>query len=463
MTSFPKQTALAVLAAVFIHGLSARAATRPNFIVILTDDQSWVGTSLRIDPDNAESRSDYYLTPNIERLATGGMSFTDGYAPAPYCCPTRRSLLTGQTPARHIYQKDQQGWTAKFREQLSIPRMLKTADPAYATAHFGKWDSRFDDVSPEDMGYDFSDGTTGNTTGDGKGAGGPAVSDDPKLVGAITSRASAFIQKQATEGRPFYVQLSHYAVHLDIFYSRDAMKRAQARQPGKKHTMPAFAAMTDDVDRAIGVILDKVEQLGIKDRTYVFFLSDNGGRTSLPQAPKAKLPLNHPLRDGKGSMYEGGIRVPFVVAGPGVAPGSVSRVPVTGLDILPTLADLAGYPGALPDALDGGSLNPVLTGAGSSVQRARPYLLFHQAVARKAQSAIREGDFKLVKTWQGQRVELFDLSQDCSEAHDLSLSLPEKRKELEAKLDGFLNSVQAETRKTTNKAEQKKQFPAKNR
>ena len=427
---------------------------KPNFVVILTDDQSWVGTSLQLDPEDPSSKSDYYQTPNLERLASMGVSFTDGYAPAPFCCPTRRSLLIGQTPARHLYQKNQKSWPAKYRKQLSIPRMLKAAEARYATAHFGKWDSRFDGVSPEEMGYEVSDGKTGNATGGGKGSGGPAIAEDPKLIAGITSRAMAFMEKQVAAERPFYVQLSHYAVHLDIFYSKEAMARAEARSPGKKHTMAAFAAMTDDVDSAVGVVLEKVTSLGIKDTTYIFFLSDNGGRKALPKAPEAALPLNHPLRDGKGSVYEGGIRVPFVVAGPGVKQGVVSRVPVTGLDILPTLADLAEYQKPLPDSLDGGSLKAVLRG-GDTVIRTKPFLIFHQAVARKAQSAIREGDFKLVKNWDQKRVELFDLSNDRSEARDLSLTMPEIRKDLEGKLNEFLADVGAETRKTTSKDKQK--------
>ena len=432
----------------------AQGEEKPNFVVILTDDQSWVGTSLQVDPEDPRSKSDYYQTPNLERLASMGVSFTDGYAPAPFCCPTRRSLLIGQTPARHLYQKDQKSWPAKYRKQLSIPRMLKAAEARYATAHFGKWDSRFDGVSPEEMGYEVSDGKTGNATGGGKGSGGPAIAEDPKLIAGITSRTMAFMEKQVAAERPSYVQLSHYAVHLDIFYSKEAMARAKARSPGKKHTMAAFAAMTDDVDCAVGVVLDKVESLGIKDTTYIFFLSDNGGRKALPKAPEAALPLNHPLRDGKGSVYEGGIRVPFVVAGPGVKPGVVSRVPVTGLDILPTLAELAEYHNPLPDSLDGGSLKSVLRG-GDTVTRTKPFLIFHQAVVRKAQSAIREGDFKLVKHWDQRQVELFDLSKDRSEARDLSLTMPEIRKDLEGKLNGFLADVGAETRKTTSKDKQK--------
>ncbi|MCH1506115.1 MAG: sulfatase-like hydrolase/transferase [Verrucomicrobiales bacterium] len=441
-------TSLALIGSFLLCG--SYGEEKPNFIVILTDDQSWVGTSLQIDPKDPRSKSDYYQTPNLERLASIGVSFTDGYAPAPFCCPTRRSLLIGQTPARHLYQKDQKSWPAKYRKQLSIPRMLKAVDAHYVTAHFGKWDSRFDGVLPEEMGYDVSDGKTGNDTGGGKGSGGPAVAADPKLIGGITSRAITFMENQVSAERPFYVQLSHYAVHLDIFYSKGAMARAKARPPGTKHTMAEFAAMTDDVDRAVGEVLDKVESLGIKESTYVFFLSDNGGREAIPMAPEAKLPLNHPLRDGKGSVYEGGIRVPFVVVGPGVKQGSLSRVPVTGLDILPTLADLADYRSPLPDSLDGGSLRSVLRG-GDTVTRARPFLIFHQAVARKAQSAIREGDFKLVKHWKQKQVELFDLSQDRSEARNLSQKMPDVREDLERKLDGFLSKVGAETRKTMSK------------
>ncbi|MCP4505952.1 MAG: sulfatase-like hydrolase/transferase, partial [Fuerstiella sp.] len=199
------------------------AATSPNFVVILTDDQSWVGSSVLIDPDDERSRSDYFHTPHIERLAEMGMRFTQGYAPAPFCCPTRRSLLTGQTPARHIYQKDQKNWPLEYRKQLSLPRMLKAANPNYRTAHFGKWDMRTDEVTPEQMGYDVSDGYTGNGTGGGKGSGGPAASHDPKLILGITDRTCDFMQTQAKSGHPFFVQVSHYAVHLDIFYQEQTL------------------------------------------------------------------------------------------------------------------------------------------------------------------------------------------------------------------------------------------------
>lgn len=424
----------------------------PNFVVILTDDQSWVGSSVLMDPDDARTRSDYYRTPNMERLAEMGMRFTQGYSPAPFCCPTRRSLLIGQTPARHVYQEDQENWPKQYREQLSLPRMLKQANPAYRTAHFGKWDMRFDEVTPEEMGYDVSDGYTGNGTGGGKGTGGPAAKDDPKLIFGITDRASDFIETQAKSGHPFFVQVSHYAVHLDIFYRAETLEQTQQQSKGKKHTMPEFAAMTSDVDSGIGTLIDKIKSLGLEDNTYIFFLSDNGGRLTMPGQKGQELPRNHPLREGKGTMYEGGLRVPFVVIGPNVRPGSVSRTPVTGLDIFPTMAELAGYPNPLPDALDGGSMTEVLFNRGQGIiTRNHPFLLFHHAVDRTAQTALIHGDHKLVKTWEENRLELFDLSKSVSEDDDLSEQLPRKTAELHSMMVDFLSKTKAETRRTGGK------------
>ena len=425
----------------------------PNFIVILTDDQSWVGTSFLTNPENPRSKSDYYQTPNMDRLAQMGMRFTNGYSPAPFCCPTRKSITIGQTPAKHEYQKDRVNWTKNFRKQLSIPQMLKKANPKYQTAHFGKWDARYDEVTPEEMGYDFSDGLTGNGTGGGKnGLDWPVALEDPKLIFSLTERAGKFMGKQVAEGNPFYLQVSHYAVHLAITYTQKSLDKYKNLNPGEKHHIPEFAAMTEDLDIGIGILLDKVKELGLLDNTYIIFLSDNGGRSSQPIGGKQKEPRNFPLRAGKGSMYEGGIRVPFVVVGPEVKKDSYSHVPVTGLDILPTLADLAGYKEKLPETLDGGSFNNVIHNQGKGeVARNLPYLIFHHAVDRKAQSAIREGNFKLVKTWKGNQLELFDLSKDVSEENNLAEKMPEKVTDMDEKLVSFLTRVNAETEQTKKK------------
>ena len=428
----------------------------PNFVILLSDDQSWVGSSVLMDPADERTRSDYFRTPHLERLAKRGMLFSQAYSPAPFCCPTRRSLLVGQSPARHIYQEDQKNWTANYRKQLSLPQMLKHANPAYQTAHFGKWDMRFDNVTPSEMGYDVSDGYTGNGTGGSKGTGGPAAKHDPKLIRSLTQRTCEFMETQARSGKPFFVQVSHYAVHLDIFYSEDSLTQTKRLAEGKKHTMPEFAAMTRDLDAGIGSVMDKIESLGLQDNTYVFFLSDNGGRLTMPGQKNKKLPRNHPLRQGKGSMYEGGLRVPFIAVGPGVKPGGLSRVPVTGLDLFPTLAELAGHTKPLPKSLDGGSLTRLLRNQGQgAVQRSNSFLLFHQAVARTAQTALIHGDYKLLKTWRGNRLELFDLSKSVEENINLSKKLPGKTEKLHGLMTGYLNDVGAEIRKiTTKKANQ---------
>ena len=449
---------------IFINSFAQNNISKsPNFIVILTDDQSWVGTSFLANPNDKRSKSDFYQTPNMERLAKGGMRMTNGYAPAPFCSPTRKSILTGLTPAKHEYQKDRGNWTNTFRKQMTIPKILKLADSNYVTAHFGKWDARYDNFTPEEMGYDFSDGLTGNNTGGGKnimiiegkevtfkmGESWPKSYDDPKLIFSLTERSNNFIEKQTKRNKPFFLQISHYAVHLAITYSDKNIDKYSIAEKGKKHATPEFAAMTEDMDEGIGLLLDKVTSLGIDNNTYIIFLSDNGGRTSIPIGPEQKIDRNFPLRGGKGSMYEGGIRVPFVIKGPGISRNSYSDVPVTGLDILPTLARLAGYNGPLPKNLDGGNIKNIIHNNGKGkVERNSPYLIFHQAANRKPISALRFGKYKLVKDWRYNKLELFNLSEDIEEKVNLSKKMPNMVKKLDQALIKFLKDADAETKQT---------------
>lgn len=449
-----RYTIICLLASSALYADDVKPAqpSAPNFVLILTDDQSWVGSSLQIDPDDKRTKSDFYKTPRIEELAMQGMRFTQGYAPAPFCCPTRRSILTGQTPAKHVYQKNQQNWLKTYREQLTLPQMLKNANSSYRTAHFGKWDMRYDKFAPEEVGYDVSDGYTDNGTGDGKGSGAPPAQDDPKLIFQLAKKTCDFMEESAKANKPFFVQISHYAVHLDIQYRQKTLDDAKTWAKSDKHTMPEFAAMTSDLDEGVGIVLDKIKALGLSGNTYVFFMSDNGGRLKIDGEKGTKSPRNYPLRDGKGTMYEGGIRVPFIVSGPGISAHTVSRVPVTGLDIFPTIAELAGYKKALPKALDGGSMLSVLKNSGNgSVNRANPFLFFHQAVDRDAQSALILGNYKMVKTWKKGSIELFDLSKDVSEANNLSKKEPDLARKLHGMMTQFIKEVDAETARTGSK------------
>jgi arylsulfatase A len=431
--------------------LHSSPAKSPNIIFILSDDQSWVGTSLQMLPDDARTRSHYYRTPNLERLATNGMTFTHGYAPAPFCCPTRRSLQIGQDVVHHMYNRDRENWTRTYREQLNLVQMLKRADPNYRTAHFGKWDLRYDKISPQQMGYDRSDGITSNNEGgydvqkERKRERDAHPAEDPKEIFTLSKRSCDFMEEQTKAGRPFFIQLSHYAVHLSVYYQQKTLDQYSAASDDARHTMPEFAAMTEDLDAGLGIIMDKIQALGIEDNTYIVFMSDNGGTKRVPGQPSAELPRNHPLRGYKSTMYEGGIRVPLIIAGPDIAAGVRCSESVSGLDLFPTFADWAGYPQSLPDKVEGASLKPLLTGKGK-IERRRPFLFFHHAADRLPQSALILDEYKLVKTWEEDRLELFDLSRDLEESENLALKKPELTAKLHRMMLNYLEQSNAETR-----------------
>lgn len=477
------------------EGTTGVKGKSPNIIFILTDDQGWTHTSHRTDPDLPESQSDFYETPNMDKLADAGILFTQGYAPNPICSPTRNSVMFGQNAARHIYNKDA-SWFKKTGDWLTIPKAIKQANSNYKTAHFGKWHIA---MVPKDAGFDYDEGMTSNAGGDlfrgeyldakdykiasdnylkkhtvpnpshARLAGKPSAywSDtNPKDIFGITDRAKNFMKESIVEGKPFFVQLSHYATHLALSSKKETYAYFKNKPKGERHTNPEFAAMLKDLDTGIGMIMDFVKEAGIEDNTYIFLMGDNGGRLTLNQLAvidghknlvEARYSIqqerNLPLRDGKHSFYEGGLRVPFIIAGPGITSGRISDIPVTGLDFLPTFAKLAGYEGKMPDYVDGGSLVPLMKDEHiENVERNKESLIFHQGSHRKPRSAIRKDNFKLVKYWSREskykntpKVELFDLATDLSETTNLVEKYPEIAGELETELNDFLENVNAET------------------
>lgn len=481
-------------------GCAADTGNPPNIILIMTDDQGWTSVSYRSDPEIPQSMSDYVETPQMERMAREGMRFTDAYAPNPICSPTRHSLLFGQNAARHVYARNLD-WIPEAPRWLTVPKVLKEANPAYRTAHFGKWHVG---VMPEQTGFDFSDGPTSNGAGDTQGGNPkdtrgvgekldryntehgitpPALNDrysklpvyyedeDPKGAVSLARRSGEFIRESVAAGKPFFAYIAHFATHLDLVSNAETYEYFKNKQRGKLHDNPGYAAMAKDMDASIGRVLDLVDELGIADNTYIFVTGDNGGvqhfaqSASLDEAGEivethetSVTWRNLPLRHGKHEFYEGGIRVPFLVVGPGVEPGSVCRAPVTGLDFLPTFAELAGHRGALPDNIDGDSIVSVLKGGGTGeVTRRHEALVFHQAANRTPVSAIRKGDYKLVKHWMagedckycGERLlELYDLSKDIGEQTDLSEEMPELTEALHNELLTFLEQANAETKFT---------------
>ncbi|MEM9017821.1 MAG: sulfatase-like hydrolase/transferase, partial [Verrucomicrobiota bacterium] len=360
-------------------------------------------------------------------------------------------------------------------EHLTIPVVLKQANPAYRCAHFGKWGEQMIST-PEECGYDVSDGMTGNNTGGmpstlgvkgGHSKGPPHFIDneDPKLTRSMTDRTIAFMQKQVEAKKPFYVQASYYAQHLSVVTAEKTLTKYEAKgKPDRGYTQ-AWAAMMEELDEGVGRILDQINELGIGENTYVFFTADNGGRGTVPGAGENDpLPTNHPLEGAKHTLLEGGIRVPFLARGPGIEPGSVSRIPVVGYDFLATFHDLAGGSLAnLDGEVDGVSIVPLFSNPTAKLKRPDKALFFHRP--RRLISAARQGDHKLILNWTAQGKiasrEFYDVGTDPRETEERSLigngtaAEIDLAKRLEKALLGHLKNVDAETVQTIVKKKKK--------
>jgi arylsulfatase A len=455
---------ISIIALVFISTLLVNANdlkktnTPPNILLILTDDQGWSHLSKPINPDIPESCSQYLSTPNIDRFGDSGMRFTSGYAPAPICTPTRRSILCGASAARSGPE-----FRSEFipKDHITIPSALKQANPDYLCAHFGKW-GEFMKSTPEECGYDKSDGDTGNHTGGmpiSLGVGskdhskGPDyfIDDkDPKLTFSVTDSAIQFMNDAVGKKKPFYLQVSYYATHLSIVTKQETLIKYYNKGEPDRSYPKSFAAMLDDLDQGIGKLLEAIEEAGIADNTYVVLMSDNGGQTFMPGNDESRLPLNYPLTGAKQSLYEGGIRVPFMVRGPGIKPGAISHIPVVGYDLLPTFYDLAGGKKPLPAELEGGSIRPLFENPKKGeVNRQQEGLIFHRPEKRSS-SAIRHGSYKLYIKWDKKSGEiqsrsLYNLDESLDEniEVDLAESNKEKADELQKILLDYLQSLES--------------------
>jgi arylsulfatase A len=425
----------------------------PNFIIILVDDQGWNGTSVQMMDDEIQSKSDYHQTPNIEALANRGMRFSSAYASAPVCSPSRYSIQFGQTPAR--LKMIRVGMNTKHIDHqtaLTIPKLLKSIDPNYTAAHFGKWGI---DVDPSVLGYDYSDGITGNKEGgfnyksSKKIQWGNTITEDPKKIFSTTQSAIDFVESQAKSQTPFFLQVSHYAVHSDIMMREETLEKYKDKEKGVYQKHPGFAAMTEDLDSGVGLLLDRVKELGLESNTYIIYTSDNGAVPVMPPKRFYKQGSNFPLSRGKWDAMEGGIRVPFIVAGPEITAGAESTAPITFSDLLPTIVDLSGIKNINKNDLDGGSFKSILVNDGEGVvKRFSEGLVFHvpyeNGIAlKRAHSAIIIEDFKLIKFYDTNELLLFNINQDLEEKKNLAAMFPEKLKTLETALDSYLHKVKA--------------------
>ena len=424
--------------------------TSPNFILILADDQGWNGTSVKMMDNESGSKSDYFETPNLERFAQSGIRFSDAYASAPVCAPSRYSIQFGKTPARlslirvgmntdHI---DHEGFT-------SIPKALKKINSNYRTAHFGKWGMG---SNPSVFGYDVSDGPTKNKDGNfdnNRSQWEHVFKKDPKNIFSLTDKAIEFIDSSKEEEKPFYLQISHYAVHSNVESKEKSYSVLKDKPIGAQQKDLGFAAMTFDLDEGLGLLLNKIKELEIEDNTYIIYMSDNGSVPNIPGAKKYEKSYNFPLSRGKWDAYEGGVRVPLIIAGPGIKNDTESATPVSGSDLLPTIIDLAGKKTIALTEIDGGSFASILLNKNNKqINRAVDGIFFHvpykNGIAlKRPHSAVRKGDYKLIKFQDDKSILLFNLIKDKMEQLNLATLQPEKAKELEKILDSYLVEVHA--------------------
>ena len=422
----------------------AEPAVKPNIVFVLTDDMGWT--------DLGCFGSTYYETPNIDRLASQGMRFTDAYSACTVCSPTRACIMTGQYPARlHITD-----WIAGHKRpfaklsvpdwtlQLSpdIPNVAKALKAAgYATASIGKWHLGPEACWPDKQGFDL------NVAGCDKGQPPsyfspyriPTLTDGPAgefLSDRLTAEALKFIE--SNKDRPFFLYLPHYAVHTPLMAKKEVIEKYKARQnKDAPHHNPTYAALVESVDDSVGRLLRKLEELKLSENTIIVFTSDNGGLIGCTS--------NVPLRAGKGSAYEGGVRVPLIVKWLGVTkPGSVSHTPVISADYYPTLLSVAGAPPAA-GAVDGESIEPLLRQTGALKRDALywHYPHYHPGGATPY-GAVREGDFRLVEFYEDNRVELYNLKDDIGETKDLAPTMSEKAAALRQKLHDWRQRVGAQ-------------------
>lgn len=440
-----------VLVSVAAQAWAADASGRaPNIVLILVDDMGWT--------DVGCFGSKFYETPNIDRLAAQGMRFTDAHSSCTVCSPTRASLLTGQYPARlhitdwiagHVRPKAKlrvPDWTMHLPlETMNIARMLTSA--GYATASIGKWHLGGEEFWPEKQGFGL--GLGGTDRGQPPSYFSPyriaTLPDGPPgefLSDRLTQEAVKFVERN--RDRPFFLYLPHFAVHTPLMGKPAVIEKYKRKaQPDAPHHNPVYAALVESVDDSVGVLQAKLDELKLADRTIILFTSDNGGLIGNPAKPVTS---NVPLRAGKGSVYEGGVRVPMIVKWPGtVRPGSVCDTPVISADFYPTLLAMAGVRNEPRHTMDGESIEPLLRQSGTLHRDAIywHYPHYHPGGATPY-GAIRLGDFRLVEFYEDNHVELYNLKDDLGETRDLAAQLPDKATQLRERLKAWRQSVGAQ-------------------
>jgi arylsulfatase A-like enzyme len=435
---------------------TAKAAdARPNVVVIVADDLGWA--------DLGCYGSRFHQTPALDRLAREGMRFTQAYAACPVCSPTRAALLTGKYPARlnltdwlpgRPDMPSQKLLRPDFRRELpleetTLAEVLRAA--GYATAAIGKWHLGGAGFGPEQQGFDV------NTAGDAAGSprsyfapyqqngrfppGLDVAPEGEYLTDRLTAEAEKFIEKN--HERPFFLYLAHFAPHIPLKAKAELVRKYEAaRKPAQPQNNPIYAAMLESLDAGVERVMQKLEDLKLAARTVVIFTSDNGGLATL-EGPDTPATSNAPLREGKGYLYEGGLRVPLIFKWPdGIKPEGLCETPVCSIDLVPTLVEIYGV--VPPTGIDGVSLAPLLRKTGELPARDLFWHYPHYSnQGGRPGGAIRDGEDKLIEFYETGRLELYDLKTDPGESTNLVDRFPEKAVRLAARLRDLRQSVGA--------------------
>jgi len=439
--------------------MAAEQVRKPNFVFILIDDMGW--------KDGGCFGSRFYRTPNIDALAASSVRFTQAYAACAVCSPTRAALMTGKYPARlHLTDyipgeavpKNSRFVLPDWQKQLPLEETTladKLRKLGYANAHIGKWHLGGGKFLPQFRGFDtnIAGGNIGHppsyfwpygrTNNRVPGLSERGGEQGEYLTDRLTDEALGFIE--AHKDQPFYLNFCHYAVHSPLQGKQELIDEAADRPGADGQSNTVYAAMLKSVDDSVGRILKKLDQLHIADHTLIVFTSDNGGAVHFGNPPATS---NQPLRMGKGYAYEGGLRVPLLVKLPGVTrPGTVCDTPVITMDFFPTLLELVGADKSdSRAAVDGISLAALLRGESTLPRNELFWHYPHYWNGGKVSpySVARVGDWKLIRFYETDREELYNLKTDLSESHDLAGSNPKRRKELNLRLDAWLKEVGAQ-------------------
>ncbi|MCA9049727.1 MAG: sulfatase-like hydrolase/transferase, partial [Planctomycetaceae bacterium] len=336
----------------------AHAADRPNIVFMMSDDQAWNGLSVAMHPELEWSKNSVVDTPNLEKLAAQSMRFSAAYAPASVCSPTRISLQTGKSPAAVHWTKAAPAETGHRmleprnvkqidRNETTIGELLQSA--GYATAHYGKW--HINGGGPAANGYDDGDGDIGNEYAHQYG------DPNPADIFGMAKRAIVFMEKNKQAGKPFFIQMSWHALHAPQNAMKATLaKYAQQMNSSEDDKRVGSAAIAENLDTGVGMVVDAIDRLGLADNTFVIYMSDNGSGGG-GGGKGGKGGARGGLSGGKGGVWEGGIRSPFIIRGPGIPAGSWCHERIVGYDLFPTYCEWAGIPASkLPENIEGGSI-----------------------------------------------------------------------------------------------------------